>query len=199
MSKDDIVKGEILDNAARLFQKWGYNKTTIEDIAKAAGKGKSSLYYYYKDKEEIFTGVISREVSAMFSVINEQIEKCPTAEGKLRVYVETYLHEMEKASNVYNIVCGEMLGNVSLLKRLSEKFDAMAADIIRKIIEMGVKNKEFFLPKKIDTTIISFFILNSIGIVLFDKILMENMNGYSSMSSVMSWMFLEGLKRKESV
>jgi AcrR family transcriptional regulator len=198
MNKDDIVKNEILESAARLFQKWGYNKTTIEDIAKAAGKGKSSLYYYYKDKEEIFTEVISREATSIFSVITEQMKKSPTAESKLRAYIDTYLHEMEKSSNIYNIVCGELLGNVSLFKKLAEKFDAMQVDAIRKILELGIKNKEFILPKKMDITVIAYFIINTIGSVQIDKLLLENRNAYQ-VSSVMSWIILEGLKRKETL
>ena len=35
--KDDIVRAEILKAAERVFQKWGINKTTMEDIAREAG------------------------------------------------------------------------------------------------------------------------------------------------------------------
>jgi AcrR family transcriptional regulator len=39
--KDGDVKNSILEAAKRVFQKWGLNKTTMEDIAHEAGKGKS--------------------------------------------------------------------------------------------------------------------------------------------------------------
>ena len=58
LGKDDLVKAEILKAAERVFQKWGSNKTTMEDIAREAGKGKSTLYYYYQSKEEIFDAVV---------------------------------------------------------------------------------------------------------------------------------------------
>ena len=53
MHKDDIIRADILRAAEALFQKWGLKKTTMEDIAKEAGKGKSTLYYYFKSKAEI--------------------------------------------------------------------------------------------------------------------------------------------------
>lgn len=45
MNKDDLVKTSFLQAAEKLFQRWGINKTTMEDIAREAGKGKSTLYY----------------------------------------------------------------------------------------------------------------------------------------------------------
>lgn len=200
MDKDEIVKNEILESAARLFQKWGYNKTTIEDIAKTAGKGKSSLYYYYKDKEQIFTEVVSREASAIFSAISERLKSCHTAEAKLKAYIETYLNEVEKSSNLYNIVFGEIMGNVSLLKRLDEQFSAMQAENVRKILEFGIKNGEFLLPENVDPTTVAYFIINAIDIVpLVGIFFAKGSNDQKSdvMSGVMSWMLLEGIKKRE--
>ncbi|WP_461492021.1 TetR/AcrR family transcriptional regulator, partial [Pontibacter sp. HJ8] len=51
--KDEAIKTEILNEAQKLFRHFGWTKTTMEDIAKATGKGKSTLYYYYKSKDDI--------------------------------------------------------------------------------------------------------------------------------------------------
>ncbi|OYW78704.1 MAG: TetR family transcriptional regulator, partial [Sphingobacteriia bacterium 32-37-4] len=47
MVKEEIFKEDIIREAQKLFQAYGLKKTTMEDIAKALGKGKSTLYYYY--------------------------------------------------------------------------------------------------------------------------------------------------------
>ena len=57
MRKNNLVKAAILQAAERLFQKWGINKTTMEDIAHEARKGKSTLYYYFKSKEDVLEAV----------------------------------------------------------------------------------------------------------------------------------------------
>jgi len=60
-TKEEIIRNEVIITAQRLFQKYGYSKTTMEDIAKAMDRGKSTIYYYFKSKDEIFEAVIIKE------------------------------------------------------------------------------------------------------------------------------------------
>ncbi len=50
----------ILDAAATLLMRWGYRKTTIDDVAREAGVGKGTIYLHWKDKNELFRAVIWR-------------------------------------------------------------------------------------------------------------------------------------------
>ena len=50
-SKKDLNRETILKIAQEIFSKYGYKKTTLDDIANAVRKGKSSLYYYFKSSE----------------------------------------------------------------------------------------------------------------------------------------------------
>ena len=52
---------KILEAAKSCFTQFGYEKTTLEDIGKKLGLNNSSLYYYFKNKEEIFTAVVVKE------------------------------------------------------------------------------------------------------------------------------------------
>lgn len=54
MKKKDLLKQKIGEAAMECFQKYGLEKTTLDDIAKVVGLNKASLYYYYKNKEDIF-------------------------------------------------------------------------------------------------------------------------------------------------
>jgi AcrR family transcriptional regulator len=51
----------ILDAAAALVQRWGYRKTTIEDIARAAEVGKGTIYLHWKTREDLFIALLLRE------------------------------------------------------------------------------------------------------------------------------------------
>ena len=53
MAEEQKKKQEILDAAALLFQKFGLNKTTMNDISKHLNIGKATLYYYFKNKQEL--------------------------------------------------------------------------------------------------------------------------------------------------
>ena len=62
MVNENEQKAMIVAAAANLFSRFGLEKTTMEDIAKASKKGKSSLYYYFKSKEQVFAEVIKKEM-----------------------------------------------------------------------------------------------------------------------------------------
>src|ERR1700760_1284909 len=81
--KDIFVQQQILDAAKKLFQAHGLYKVTMDDVAKAIGKGRSSLYYYYKSKDEIFDAVMLVEIREMLSAMTAAVEQANTAEEKL--------------------------------------------------------------------------------------------------------------------
>lgn len=51
----------ILDAAATLILRWGYNKTTIDDIAREAGVAKGTIYLHWKTREDLFGALMKRE------------------------------------------------------------------------------------------------------------------------------------------
>src|SRR5215470_14649379 len=51
----------ILDAAAALLVRWGYRKTTIDDVAREAGVGKGTIYLHWKDKNELFRSALVRQ------------------------------------------------------------------------------------------------------------------------------------------
>lgn len=51
----------ILDAATALILRWGYNKTTIDDIAREAGVAKGTIYLHWKTREELFDTLMKRE------------------------------------------------------------------------------------------------------------------------------------------
>src|ERR1043165_1421361 len=55
----------ILDAAERLIGFLGYSKTTMDDVAKAAGVGKRTIYVYFPSKEEVILCTIDRIVDRL--------------------------------------------------------------------------------------------------------------------------------------
>jgi AcrR family transcriptional regulator len=51
----------IFDAAARLIEHYGYDKTTVDEIARAAGVSKGAIYLHFKSKEDLFEALILRE------------------------------------------------------------------------------------------------------------------------------------------
>ena len=83
-NKEQIIRETIIESASVLFKKWGLKKTSMEDIAKSAGKGKSTIYYYYPNKEEIFLIVMERLAKGIVKNSKEVINQEKKAEDKLQ-------------------------------------------------------------------------------------------------------------------
>lgn len=59
--RKELVREQLIDIAAELFDKKGYAQTGINDIAKALGLGRSAVYHYFRNKEEILAALVEAE------------------------------------------------------------------------------------------------------------------------------------------
>jgi AcrR family transcriptional regulator len=89
--KEDLIQEQILVAAKRLFAVHGLHKVTMDDVAKAIGKGRSSLYYYYKSKDEIFDAVMAIEIREMMTAISVAVAQAATTEDKLQAFCSAKL------------------------------------------------------------------------------------------------------------
>ncbi|MCB0279144.1 MAG: TetR/AcrR family transcriptional regulator [Calditrichaeota bacterium] len=137
------TKSIILDAARCTFVRFGYDKTSLADIAKQANLGKASLYYYYPSKQDLFFDVVQQEADSFLQIINDAFSRCNTAMDKLRSYIDTRLSKIEKMGNLVEIDREE----ISKLKKLAEQglvdFRKMEYELIKSVMEEGISNGEF--------------------------------------------------------
>src|ERR1700761_9231707 len=100
--KEDVIQEQILQAARELFQQHGLLKVTMDDVARAIGKGRSSLYYYYKSKEEILDAVMDVEIREMLTAVALAVEKATTAEQKIHAFCVTKLKVLREKNTFYN-------------------------------------------------------------------------------------------------
>ena len=60
-SDDSAKRRQILDGARKVFLDRGFDAASMMDIAKAAGVSKGTLYVYFKDKDDLFDGMVRGE------------------------------------------------------------------------------------------------------------------------------------------
>ncbi|HEY6410849.1 MAG TPA: TetR/AcrR family transcriptional regulator [Ktedonobacteraceae bacterium] len=82
-SKREERADRILDAAAELMLRWGYNKTTIDDIARQAGVAKGTIYLHWKTREDLFTALMKREYIRLAEDLKQRIASDPDG-GTLR-------------------------------------------------------------------------------------------------------------------
>lgn len=83
------VKSErILRTAEQLFHRQGYERTTLEQIAQALGVTKPFIYYYFRDKQEIFEQLSWKPTVACFSVLDRPEDEALPAHLRVRKGIE---------------------------------------------------------------------------------------------------------------
>jgi len=169
-TKDDLMRKSILEAAQQLFQEYGLGKTTMEDIAKKIGKAKSSLYYYYANKDEIFEAVVFKEKRDVQNDINLAIEKETTASGKLRAFAFVRYRTIKKKKVLYKILSNEMQNNPCMINNLRENYNQIEHDIISCIISMGIASGEFKIAKE-DLNIVCYVVNSSLRGLEFDAMM----------------------------
>jgi AcrR family transcriptional regulator len=113
------------------------------NIAIVAQKGKSSIYYYFKSKEEIFEAVVETESKLLFDDIKRKIEQPIAAKEKFRLYVLTRLNKIRELSNFYDVLENNFIRPMEFIDILQQKYHQTEISILQNILSEGVKTREF--------------------------------------------------------
>ena len=79
---------KIISAAYDCFIRYGVKRTTMGDVAQAAGVSRPTLYASYSNKEELLGGVIGHYYTALIQKIREQAKSVASIDAKLDVYFE---------------------------------------------------------------------------------------------------------------
>lgn len=93
-STEDVKRHRVLDGAMRVFLSYGYQRVTMDDIARAAEMSRPALYLLFKNKADIYRAIGER----MFEMSSQAIDRV-LAEGgslgeKLNIVVDQIMIEM---------------------------------------------------------------------------------------------------------
>jgi AcrR family transcriptional regulator len=141
-NKKDVNRETILQIAQEIFSKFGYKKTTLDDIANAVRKGKSSLYYYFNSKEDLFQAVIAKEVEILKQALEKVVFRSMDPEEKLREYILTKLRTFRDLANLYNALENDVTA-IGFINDIKEKNEKDEIRMIKRILIEGVRRDKF--------------------------------------------------------
>jgi len=117
----DEKEKKILKSAIDRFTRYGYRKTSLDEIVKDASVGKGTVYNYFKNKEELFKRVAEIEYEIMFAHLKKLIPSECEAGKKLTFYVTSkiqYIHDFFATRG----------SDPAIFKELKESYDQIAPD-----------------------------------------------------------------------
>jgi AcrR family transcriptional regulator len=116
--KENPKRALILEAGSACFARFGYDKTNLEGIGKRAGLNKASLYYYFKNKEEIFVAVIFHETEVFARDLQSKTEALMDIRQQIAFYLTERIRRYGEVIHLTQL-------SVENLRRLEPQFDAL--------------------------------------------------------------------------
>lgn len=145
MTSDISIKKETITEAAmRRFSHFGVNKTTLNEIARDLNVTKTSLFYYFDDKEALIIAVFEKLVEDFLASYREKIKAHTSAEEALLLLIDT---KQEFYKN--NMQLALQAGTVQIDHRSSKimkpiaKAQSETREIISNLIDKGISKGMF--------------------------------------------------------
>jgi AcrR family transcriptional regulator len=135
-------KNEILAAARDCFDKFGYDKTTLDDIGEAVGMNKVSLYYYFKNKEAIFTEAVIREADEYSDSLAKKVESIDGCRNKILAWIREGFR-YNRANSILHHLSPENLRKLGpQLEELKSYGMRKGIDYFETLLKNGQEKKE---------------------------------------------------------
>jgi AcrR family transcriptional regulator len=167
MTKDILVRNEIINCAQGLFKQFGLKKTTMDEIAAACGKAKSTLYHYFKSKEEVFDEVLIKEMNSLRQLVDVEVESQQSFKDKLATYFETFHREAVNKFNLLRILKQEIKQEIVNSNRFTDIIE-FETKYVSNMVGRGIDNGEITGIEKTDAKLFSeVLVVAFLGIVKY--------------------------------
>lgn len=137
------TRERLVDVARQLFAKQGLENTTMNDIALASGKGRRTLYTYFKNKEEIYFAVIETELERLSAKLFEVAGRKMDLEEKLVEMIYVHLGSIKEVVLRNGNLRAEFFRNIWMVEKVRKHFDQKETEYLINILKEGNASGEF--------------------------------------------------------
>jgi len=166
MSETD-VKNSIVESATIYFSKYGFHKTTMDEIAKHIHKAKGVLYYYFKSKEELFNEVLKQELSNVKTELSKTINSSKDYLTIIKNYFLTRLKLLSKAVNYHETLKADFFEKYHFVKNVRDDFAEFEYTQLTLLFKKGNSEGRLDIKNVKSTVNMVMMLLNSIELPLY--------------------------------
>jgi AcrR family transcriptional regulator len=138
---DHEVRDQIVAAATEHFRLYGYEKTTVSDLAKAIGFSKAYIYKFFESKQAIGELICANCLHVVETEVRAAVDGVDRPPEKLRrmfkVAVEASLRLFFEDRKLYDIAASAATGRWDAVRAYEERIQAMLQDILRQGRETG--------------------------------------------------------------
>jgi len=191
-------KSHILDTARELLLEKGMNATSINQIAKRSELSVGAIYFYFKDKEELFASLQLEGLELLHGAIEQAVHKKVSPEKKIRAIAAAYLQFSEEHKNYFDIINYFLTSPATIfppnLKNEIDKHGDASIAMLTEAIREGIDAGQFKAVDPKRQAIILWGAFNGmIQLRKLQKTILAR-NEYHSLYSEIADRFLDGLR-----
>lgn len=140
----DKTREKILNVATRVFSRYGFYKTSMDEIARSAHKAKGSLYYHFTSKEDLFAEVVALELNHL----RKELAMVVTDPGlkaaeKLKKYLLMRMDVLRQSYNYQETLKADFFEHFDFVDHLRTDMDNWEKEQLKSIIKQGVEEGSF--------------------------------------------------------
>lgn len=147
------VRSQIIEAAAEYFSHYGYDKTTVADLARAIGFSKAYIYKFFDSKRAIGEVICAMRLSEITAAVDEAVAAAPTAAEQLRRLFKTLVDAggqlFFKDRKLYDIAATA----TQEAWPATLAYCAHIVDTVRRIVQQGRAAGEFERKTPLDETV----------------------------------------------
>ncbi len=139
MATADPKRDAILTAAVEVFANYGFRKTTVGDIIRAAGVSRGTVYKHFEDKSDIFEAVIEREMLELLAGNREAVERETTTRARLRAGILSHIDGTRRKINILRVMREAFAEVTPHQTERMQKLMREGVALFRDTLELGVE------------------------------------------------------------
>ncbi len=136
-TSESKTRNVLIEVARNLFAQKGKKNVTMNDIAKSSGKGRRTLYLYFKSKDDIYKAVIQTEVQTLDNQLTEIYNKQLPPRAKLTEFITAHLEGAKAAVLRNGSLRSDFFRDIYEVEKARRKLDAKEIKMIADILSSG--------------------------------------------------------------
>lgn len=188
---------QILEAGEKLFAKKGFYPTTMEEVARAAGLAKGTIYLHFDDKRDLFFSIIEKKLDILLEKIENEMRKDKLPSQRIKLAIGIHLRFLEENRDFFKIMQAlpESLKQEMerrLKGRVIEK-QSHYVEILDQLIQKGIRNREI---KSLDARKLAVILVGMVHSLTIYWISRKEKGSLSQDDSLVWQVLWEGIKKE---
>ncbi len=134
----DNPRDRLLVAAEARFRRFGYKRTTIEDVATEAATGKGSVYLHFESKQDVYMAVVEQSLDRFIDSAEHVLAQPGTAPDRLRAVVELTAEHYGHDELLHSSLFGETdLVEGDVARMAAERQRRRIRDLLEELLSTG--------------------------------------------------------------